>query len=301
VLAVLLLIAAGAAAWFAYTKIQDQLDKNQPVAVPDVVGIRASLASDKLKAQTLVPHITQQPSADVLKGYVIDQDPNAGLHVAKNSTVDLKVSSGKPKVAVPDVLGKNRDDAVSTLTAAGLKPKVVEIHSNKPPDTVTGQFPHAGTKVTRGAAVQVNVSTGPQPVSVPTVVGLSFDQASAQLQNAGFAVARTNVASQQPKDTVVAQNPSGTAAPGATVTLSVSKGPTQSTVPDVTSQDEDSARATLQAAGFKVAVQQQDVGDPGLNGIVLSQSPTGGTKAAKGSTVTITVGNFNPAGPPPPP
>jgi serine/threonine-protein kinase len=109
------------------------------------------------------------------------------------------------------------------------------------------------------------------------------------------------VASDQPKDTVVAQNPSGTAAPGATVTLSVSKGPTQSTVPDVTSQDEDSARATLQAAGFKVTVQQQDVGDPGLNGIVLSQSPTGGTKAAKGSTVTITVGNFSSSPPPPQP
>jgi beta-lactam-binding protein with PASTA domain/predicted Ser/Thr protein kinase len=301
VLAVLLLAAAGAAAWFAYTKIQDQLNTSKPVAVPDVVGIRASLASDKLRAQSLVPHVTQQPSADVLKGYVISQDPNAGLQVAKNTPVDLKVSSGKPKVAVPDVIGKSRDDAVSTLTAAGLKPKVVEIHSKKPPDTVTGQFPHPGTKVTRGSPVQVNVSTGPQPVSVPYVVGLSFDQASAQLQNAGFAVARKNVDSQQPKDTVVAEDPSGTAAPGSTITLSVSKGPVQSTVPDVTSQDQQSARATLQSAGFKVVVQQQEVGDPGLNGIVLSQSPTGGSQAPKGSTVTITVGHFTPAGPPPPP
>ena len=69
----------------------------------------------------------------------------------------------------------------------------------------------------------------------------------------------------------------------------------------MTSQDEDSARSTLQSAGFEVAVQRQDVGDPGLDRIVLSQSPTGGTKAAKGSTVTIVVGNFVPAGPPSPP
>ena len=103
---------------------------------------------------------------------------------------------------------------------------------------------------------------------------------------------RVNVDSDQPKDEVVSQEPSGTAAPGATVTLSVSKGPKQATVPDVTSQDEDSARSTLQSAGFTVAVQQQDVGDPGLDGIVLSQSPRGGTKADKGSTVTIAVGRL---------
>jgi len=133
-------------------------------------------------------------------------------------------------------------------------------------------------------------------VSVPYVVGLPFDQASSQLQNAGFAVARTDVASDQPKDTVVSQQPTGVAAPGSTVKLSVSKGPKQSTVPDVTNQDEQSARSTLVASGFRVAVLQQDVTDPGLGGIVLSQSPTGGTKAPQGSTVTITIGHYVPPG-----
>ncbi len=300
VLAVLLLAAAGAAAWFAYTKIQDQLDASKPVAVPSVVGIRESLAVTKIQDANLVAHVTHQPSANVLKGYVIDQDPNAGFHAQKNSTIELKVSSGKPKVTVPAVLGKTRDDAVSTLTSAGLTAKVVEIHSSKPVNTVTGQFPHAGTKVTRGSGVQINVSSGPMPVSLPNVVGLTFDQASSTLQNAGFGVKRTNVDSDQPKDIVVAQDPSSSAPPGSTITLSVSKGPKESTVPDVTSQDEQSARDTLQSAGFKVAVQRQDVGDPGLDGIVLSQSPTGGTKAPKGSTVTITVGRITQPPPPPP-
>jgi serine/threonine-protein kinase len=214
--------------------------------------------------------------------------------------VDLTVSTGKPKVAVPDVVGKTRDDAVSALTAAGLKAKVVEIHSSKTPDSVTGQFPHAGTKVTRGSEVQINVSTGPKPVSVPNVVGLTYDQASSTLSSQGFGVKRVNVDSNEAKDTVVSQNPSGTAAPGATIELDVSKGPKQSTVPDVTSQDEGSARSTLESAGFTVTVQQQDVGDPGLDGIVLSQSPRGGTKADKGSTVTITVGRLTSPPPPPP-
>src|SRR5439155_3681141 len=78
--------------------------------------------------------------------------------------------------------------------------------------------------------------------------------------------------------------------------LSVSKGPKQSTVPNVTNQDEKSARSTLKASGFKVAVVRQDENDPGLDGIVVSQDPTGGTRADQGSTVTITVGHYVPPG-----
>jgi serine/threonine-protein kinase len=226
----------------------------------------------------------------------MNQSPAPGTHVAKNTTVTIHVSKGPPQVPVPDVVGKSRDDAVSALTAAGLQANVHTVHSSKTPDTVTAQDPQGGTKVIKGSRVRINVSTGPQPVSVPYVIGLSFDQASAQLQSAGFAVARRNVDSNQPKDTVVAQDPTGSAAPGATVTLSVSKGPKQSTVPDVTNQDQDSATSTLQAAGFKVKVVKQDVQDPGLDGIVLSEDPSGGTMAPQGSTVTITVGHLIPPG-----
>jgi serine/threonine-protein kinase len=74
------------------------------------------------------------------------------------------------------------------------------------------------------------------------------------------------------------------------VTLSVSKGPETDVVPDVTSQDEQTARETLRASGFKVKVDHEDVDDPCLNGIVLSQNPPGDTDAERGSTVTILVG-----------
>ena len=107
------------------------------------------------------------------------------------------------------------------------------------------------------------------------------------------------------KGEVVDQSPSSQAPRGSTITLSVSKGPPMSTVPDVTAQDEGSAQSTLEQAGFVAQVQRQDVNDPGLDGIVLSQSPTGGSKATQGSTVTITVGRLvsqgGPGSPPPPP
>jgi beta-lactam-binding protein with PASTA domain/predicted Ser/Thr protein kinase len=296
ILAVLLLAAAGAAAWFAYTKIQDQLNNSKPVAVPNVVPLREALAVQKIRDAHLTPNVIRKYDDTVQQGIVISQNPNAGSRVVKNSTVDIVVSRGPPPVTVPDVVGKSRDDAVATLTSAGLKPNVHEVHSSMPADTVTAQDPQAGKQVVKGARVRINVSTGPQPVSVPYVVGLSFDQASAQLQSAGFAVARTNVDSDQPANIVVRQEPTGSAAPNSTVKLFVSKGPKQSTVPDVTNQDVDSATSTLQAAGFKVTVNRQDVNDPGLDGIVLSQDPTGGTKAPQGSTVTITVGRFIPPG-----
>jgi serine/threonine-protein kinase len=135
---------------------------------------------------------------------------------------------------------------------------------------------------------------------VPYVVGLQYEAAAAQLQSSGFAVARENVESEKPKGQVVAQDPSGTAAPGSTIKLSVSKGPKLSQVPDVTNQDEGSATEALREAGFKVEVVRQEVADPALEGIVLSQRPGGGTQAPKGSTVTITVGELPKDVPPPP-
>ncbi|MDQ2910442.1 MAG: Stk1 family PASTA domain-containing Ser/Thr kinase [Actinomycetota bacterium] len=300
VLSVLLLAAAASAAWFAYTKIQDQLNANKPVSVPLVEGLREPLAENKIRDAGLVPQPSGEFSDTIEKGIVISQRPDAGEKVPKNGSVDITVSKGKETVPIPSVIGKSRDDAVSTLTNAGLVAKVFPVPSSRPVDTVTGQDPPPGKTVEKGSKVRINVSSGPAAVTVPSVIGLPFDQASSALQNEGFAVARKDVESDQPADTVVDQSPSGSAQRGARITLSVSKGPKTSTVPDVTSQDEQSARDTITGSGFKVQVQRQDVTDPGLEGIVLDQNPTGGTQKPKGSIVTITVGRFTQTEPPPP-
>jgi beta-lactam-binding protein with PASTA domain len=301
VLSLLLLAAAGGAAWFAYTKIQEQINSNKPVPVPYVTGMREALAVQKIREANLVPRVTRHTDDTVRKGFVINQSPDAGEKLQKSGTVEIDVSKGKETVLVPSVKGKNRDDAISTLVNAGLKASpVVSVHSSQPMDTVTAQFPLPGTKIVKGSRVRINVSSGPADVSVPNVVGLLFDQASAQLQNQGFGVGRTNVDSDQPKGTVVDQSPSSSAPPGSTIRLSVSKGPKTSLVPDVTSQDEASARDALGSAGFKVTVQQQSVTDPGLDGLVLDQNPQGGTQAPQGSKVTITVGKIQEVPPPSP-
>jgi serine/threonine-protein kinase len=300
VLSVLLLAAAAGAAWFAYTKIQDQLAANNPVPVPLVEGLREPLAKNKIRDAQLVPHVSREFSNTIETGVVISQDPAAGEKLQKNGRVDITVSKGKETVSVPSVIGKSQADAVSTLTNAGLVAKAFPVPSNKPVDTVTGQDPVPGMTVNKGSKVRINVSSGPADVTVPSVIGLPFDQASAALQQAGFTVSRKDVESDQPADTVVNQSPSGSAKPGSAITLEVSKGPKTSAVPDVTSQDEQSARDTLTSAGFKVKVRNQNVTDPGLYGIVLNQSPTGGSQAKQGTTVTITVGQASPTSPPPP-
>ena len=213
--------------------------------------------------------------------------------------MNIFVSLGPPQVKVPDVKGNSRDQAVSTLSGLGLKVKVRDVFSTKTGNTVIAQFPLPDAKVDKGSTVQINVSKGLQPLNVPNVIGQLYDSALGTLQGQNFAVARRDVDSSQPKDVVIDQNPAGGAslARGGTVTLYVSKGPKQSTIPDVTSQDEASARQTLEQSGFVVAVQDQDTTDPNQDGIVLSQDPPGSTKAKPGSTVTIIVGRLLPPAP----
>jgi eukaryotic-like serine/threonine-protein kinase len=159
---------------------------------------------------------------------------------------------------------------------------------------VTAQDPPEGTQVTVGSTVWINVSKGPQPVAVPQVVGEPIDQASSELQAAGFRVSTRYVDDNQPANTVIDQSPAsgGSAGKGSVVSLTISKGPKTSAVPDVTSYDLGSAQQTLQSAGFRPAVQYQDVTDANSDGIVLEQTPAGGSQAAKNTKVTLVVGRL---------
>jgi serine/threonine-protein kinase len=208
--------------------------------------------------------------------------------------VTILVSTGVPKVAVPDLRGKQSTDAVAALKDLHLKPDVHEVPSNENAGTVTAQDPPAGTSVPEGTSVRINVSKGPTPVVVPGVVGQPLDTASSILQAAGFHVSTTFVDSNQPANTVIDQSPDAntSAAKGSVVTLTVSKGPSTSTVPDVTSLDLGTAESTLQDSGFHAKVVYQDVTDPNNEGLVLSQTPQGGTQAKPGSTVSLTVGRY---------
>jgi eukaryotic-like serine/threonine-protein kinase len=295
-LALLLVVMAGVAGWYAFGQIQDSLGGESTASVPFVVAQREDLAVQNILEKGLEPQVHREPHETVKIGEVFEQSPDGGVRVDKGGVVDIRVSTGPPRVEVPDVVGESREEAVAALTEAKLKFKIRDVFSKEEENTVIAQFPLPGRMVVQGTTVQINISKGVQPLTVPNVVGQQYDSAAGQLQGQGFAVARRDVDSSQPKDTVIDQQPKGggSLARGGTVILYVSKGPKESTIPDVTSQDEASATAALEQSGFAVDVQEQDTTDENQDGIVLSQDPPGGTRAKPGTTVTIVVGRLVP-------
>jgi len=129
----------------------------------------------------------------------------------------------------------------------------------------------------------------PAQVDLPNVVGMTQDQATQTLQDAGFDVqVGPPVPSNLPQNTVAAQNPgAGKSAAGTTVTISLSTG-TGSTIPaDLIGKKLSDAQAELQQAGF-TKVNAQCVATPGGQGTVLTSDPAPGTTADTSQTVNLT-------------
>ena len=299
VAALLFVIGAGIGGWFLYTQISDKLNSTKPVAVELYLNMREQSARDKIKADGFVAVVNTHASRTTDRGLVFRQDPQAGTRQPKGSRVTIWVSTGPPRALVPSLVGEQSTSAVAALTRLGLKPDLHTVPSSLPAGQVTAQDPKEGVKLTVGSSVRLNVSKGPQPVSVPSVVGLPIDQATSTLQAQGFAVQPRYVQNDQPANTVIDQSPTAgtSAAKNSVVSLTVSKGPKTVTVPDVTSQDVASAQQTLKASGFRSTVAYQDVTDPTSDGVVLDQSPGGGSQQPANTVVTLTVGKLVAGGP----
>src|SRR5438874_6268342 len=159
--------------------------------------------------------------------------------------IQHQLNASKP-VAVGSYLDERESQAVGQIRGAGLSP-VVRRQPSGAADIgiVFRQDPAPGNRIDKGNQVTTFASTGP-------------------------------------KDTVLGEDPGGnTMAPiGSTGTLTVSKGPTEVQVPDVTTLDKDTATATLESSGFKVKIVPQDTTDPTAENIVLDQSPKSSSSAA---------------------
>jgi eukaryotic-like serine/threonine-protein kinase len=293
-LALGLIIAGAIGGWFLYTKIQDQLNSNKPISVPGVVLLQRQLAVLKIKQAGLNPVVLTASDDTVPKGQVSEQNPGGGARVGKGSTITLTVSTGKPKVTVPDVRNRSVTDAVTALAQIGLNPHVVRIYSPAQPDTVTGQFPSPGDKVVKGTSVRINVSRGAKPVPVPDVRDQPYANAKSALEGRGFVVSRVDIQSDKAEGVVAAEDPPpGTPVDkGSTITLSVSKGPATTQVPDVRNQDQATAESLLTGAGLTPAVTFVPVTDPSQDGIVISQNPAANSDAKSGEVVIINVGQL---------
>ncbi|MFL5825985.1 MAG: PASTA domain-containing protein [Thermoleophilaceae bacterium] len=156
--------------------------------VPDVRGMTGPEALTALSKRGFLVEEHQRHSASVKNGDAIGTDPANGTSQDVGTRVQLFVSSGPRQIAVPDVVGLDLDSAKSTLSDRGFTYTTTQQASDQPEGRVLSQAPSAGTKVDEGSRVSLVVSKGPDTAAVPTVVGLTEQQASDQIRAAGFNV-----------------------------------------------------------------------------------------------------------------
>ncbi len=205
------------------------------------------------------------------------------------------------QVTTPDLTGESYADAQATLAAQGLAVGSVTSKYTGKNDKgqVIGQDPPGGILVRKGYRVQLVVSNGIQFVPVPAgLIGLTESQAKSALSAAGLSVGSIVFKnSPVPMNQVLTSTPPGGASvpAGSKVNLIVSNSKVK--VPDVTLDDVPTATAVLQQAGFNVPPPKRSAVYHRKNdGLVVSQSPVGGSFAPAGSDVTIYVDEK----PPPP-
>jgi serine/threonine-protein kinase len=156
------------------------------VLVPAVANRPREQAINELQEAGLKVSWESRPSDEIEEGLAIRTTPRAGKSVVRGSRVTLLVSSGPEQVEVPDVVGLSRDSAQDSLRGEGLKVVVREEASDKPEDEVIAQDPTAGTEIDAGSRVTITVSSGPEQVAVPELVGLSAVEARRELRAAGL-------------------------------------------------------------------------------------------------------------------
>ena len=199
-------------------------------------------------------------------------------------------------IQVPNVAGLSFDDAVRRLAERGLRGVKGEerFHAASPKNTVLEQSPSAGSRDVEGASITLTVSAGQQSARVPSLNGMTREDAERALEQAGFDVGEVSERpSNTPAGQVIESNPRAgaeTTVPS-TVSLIVSAGPTVVLIPSVIGQPVSQARLLLENAGLVVADVRSPGGDPvsDPNWVVVATTPASGAQVAAGSRVSIQV------------
>jgi beta-lactam-binding protein with PASTA domain len=218
VLLVALIVAALVFGPKLFTSAPDQQ------SVPTITGLTRAQAERTITDSGLeVGEVTSAASKEVAQGRIISQDPQAGDLVAPKHKVDFVVSTGKPAIPLPDVVGQNKDDAAAQLRSLGLRVVLTERDADDPKDQVVEMQPPGDTQVSDGSKVTLFWSDGPE--EVPSVIGKTEADATQLIEDAGFKVSRvTDSTTEAKKGTVLQQSPNSgqTLDKGSTVTIVVS-------------------------------------------------------------------------------
>ena len=287
VIAFLLIVAAsfGGSWWWT------EYGPGSFLTMPTTTGRDLADVQADLGAIGLASSVEEEFSDDVQSGIVTHSDPDGGSSVHKSTNVQLYVSKGIDMKDVPNVVGKGQDEASRTLADAGLAlGAVTDAYSEEvPPGQVISQSVAAGTSLAHDSTVDVVLSKGREPRTVPTLTGKGASAAKSSIEALGLVASPTEAYSDTvPEGQVISQQTreGSTVYRGDSVSYTVSKGPEMVTVPDVVGLQRQEAHDKLEGAGFTV---QEDLILGGFFNTVRSSDPAGGSKVKKGSTVTISI------------
>ena len=287
VLVVLLLVVAGLGGRWWWT----EYGPGSYLTMPETTGRTLTDVQADLDALGLHTQVEEEFSDDVDTGSVTRSDPEGGSSVHKRAEVQLYVSKGVDMKTVPELTGKSQDEAQRSLTEAGLAVgAVTDAYSEDVPQgQVISQSVAAGTSLAHDSAVDIVLSKGRQPLTVPTLSGLSASAAKSAIEDLGLIAAPTDAYSDTVAEgQVISQQTreGSTLYRGDSVAYTVSKGPEKVAIPDVVGLQREEARSRLESAGFTV---KEEAVLGGFFGTVRSSDPAAGTMTKKGSTVTITI------------
>lgn len=212
-LVLVLLGAAGGAAWYTY-----QQEYWGGRTVPQVVGLSEEDAKTALSAAGFSVEVDYQ-LADSDLGTVLSCSLNAGDRVDPSTTATITVAAER---TIPQVVGQDKDAARQALLDAGAQNVVLTyVNSDAADGTVVSVDPAEGQPFVSTDTITLSVA---EPYVVPTVTGMNVDAAKAAIEKAGLTAKVTYVESGEAHNTVISSNPeAGTqTSEGAEVELTVS-------------------------------------------------------------------------------
>jgi eukaryotic-like serine/threonine-protein kinase len=202
---------------------------------------------------------------------------------------------------IPRVVGMSFENASSALEKAGfhaLKGQA-RFHKTTPVGIVLEQDPPAGSVQKTGAEVTLAVSAGQSAAAVPEVRGSTQQQAQIAIENAGFTFGSiSQQTSDQPRGAVIGTDPPvGTTLDlPATVSITLSQGPSTIQIPDFTGRSFADARSAIEQLGLHLGPTTRDTSSLQPENTVLGQAPSPGSTVSAGASVNLRVSRF----PPPP-
>ncbi|GHH91332.1 Stk1 family PASTA domain-containing Ser/Thr kinase [Streptomyces capillispiralis] len=265
---------------------------NDTVPAPNFIGETRADAEKLAVNGNVKLSFEEKPCENQSKGKICDQDPAAGTTVQKDDTINLVVSTGAPKVAVPSVVGDSLEEAKAELEGDKYE-FVVEVEEKvdaQEPGTVLEQDPGLGEEVEKGTTITLTVAKEEAKSTVPDVIGKTCDEATAQMTANDLTGSCTEEETDDPNQvgkvirTTPAANTQVDKNSQVQIVVGKAKANEQVAVPNINGQTLKDAQRMLQEAGLAVG---NITGSQDPNSRVLASNPGQGTQVDKGTAVTL--------------